>query len=620
MIRVGFVDDNGIKCKDVQTYSLSVHRCKSTSIYKFGRKAYCERVPMKILLIYPYFLNPRVHNVEDVRAVPLGLYYVAAVLEEHQYDVEILNWYNIDATPAKIKEILAEKKPDLIGFSILNANRWGAIDIAHIARQLNPQVKIVFGGIGATFLWKHFLTHFQEIDFVVIGEGEYPFLNLVRRLEADRTRDMGDIRGIAYRKNDQAVCTPSAARIKRLDDLPDPAQYFRFQHLALTRGCGGNCNFCGSPQFWGRRVRFHSADYFVQQIERLAQKGIRFFYFSDDTFTVDSKRVIEICRRIVDKQLDISWNAISRVDHVNEKILYWMRKAGCIQISYGVESGSEKIRDYMLKNISTDKIRSAFAMTQKYGIMARAYFIYGAPGENEHTIRETMDLIKAIKPLSAIFYILDIFPGTALYDDFKARLKAGDDIWLNRIEDIMYFETVPELTKEMILSFGQRLRSYFYEKLPEFAESIQLIDDEDLYSRHSEFYSRLAMTFDHGDYAAIDQIGNKKALAEKLYEKALSFAPNADAYLGLGILNQKKGRMPAAIDILSTGLSHFTRDPRLNICLGVGLMNLGQYDRALERFLKFENEKDAVRFAAQCYEALGDRKQANVLFEKLKMM
>ena len=138
---------------------------------------------MKILPIYPYFLETRVQTAEDVRAVPLGVYYVASVLKENQYDVEILNWYNINTTPHKISEVLAEQKPDVIGFSILHANRWGGLEIARIAKQVDPRVTIVFGGIGATFLWNHFLTHFGEVDYVVIGEGEYSFLNLIRNSE-----------------------------------------------------------------------------------------------------------------------------------------------------------------------------------------------------------------------------------------------------------------------------------------------------------------------------------------------------------------------------------------------------------------------------------------------------
>jgi radical SAM superfamily enzyme YgiQ (UPF0313 family) len=464
------------------------------------------------------------------------------------------------------------------------------------------------------------LTHFREVDYIVIGEGEYTFLNLIRCLEKGDLKTLEKIDGIAFRKGRRPNRTAQAEPISTLDDLPDPAKYFDYRHLALTRGCGGNCNFCGSPQFWGRKVRFHSADYFVDQIERLFHKGVRFFYFSDDTFTVNKKRVIELCRKIIDKKLDITWNAISRVDHINAEILYWMRKAGCIQISYGVESGSEKIRKFLLKNISIQKVQTAFALTQQYGIMARAYFIYGAPLESWQTVQETMDLIQAIKPLSAIFYILDIFPGTALYEDFKQRLNATDDIWLNRIEDIMYFETDPELTREMILAFGQKLRSSFFENLAEFVEAIRLIDNKDLYPQHARFLSRLAMTFDHGDYAAIDGIKHKKRLTERLYQKSLVYCPDAEAYLGLGILNQKKGAHQAAVDIISQGLCHFPKDARLNICMGVGLMNLAQYDQALKRFLAFQDERDALRFAARCYEAMGDNTRAAIFMEKYSNM
>ena len=575
---------------------------------------------MKILLIYPYFLNPRVYTNEDVRAVPLGVYYVAAVLKDNRYDVEILNWHRINTTPHIIRETLEEKKPDIIGFSILNANRWGGIEIARAARQINPQVKIVFGGIGATFLWEHFLTHFQEVDFVVIGEGEHTFLKLIRCLETDDSPAIEKIKGVAFRKNGQPVRTPQAEPIERLDDLPDPAQYFDYQHLVLTRGCGGNCNFCGSPRFWGRKVRFHSPAYFVDQLERLSRKGNHFFYFSDDTFTANKRCVIEVCRKIIEKRLDITWNAISRVDHVSEEVLFWMRKAGCIQISYGVESGSQKIRKFLHKNISSEKIQLAFTLTQKYGIMARAYFIYGAPQESRQSIQETIDLINIIKPLSAIFYILDIFPGTALYEDFKQRSNVTDDIWLNRIEDIMYFETDPELTRDMILGFGQKLRSSFFENLPEFVEAIQLIDKEDLYPQHSRFFSRLAMTFDHGDYSAVDVPRYKDRLVETLYRQSLSYYPNAEASLGLGILHQKRGAHRDAVDILLEGLSHFPDDARLNICLGAGLMNLADYDQALARFLEFPDEKDAVHFAARCYEALGDKENTALFLARYNQL
>ena len=575
---------------------------------------------MKILLIYPYFLEDRVLTIEDVGAVPLGVYYVAAVLKAKDYDVEILNWHDINKTPDKIQEILVQKKPDVIGFSILHGNRWGGIDIARIAKEIDPGVIVVFGGVGATFLWEHFLTHFDEIDYIVPGEGEHTFLNLVKHLEFGSPEAIDTLDGLAFRKDGQAVRTPDAPQIAPLDDLPDPAGYFTYPHLSLTRGCAGNCNFCGSPRFWGRHVRYHSAEYFVGQIQRLYQKGVRFFYFSDDTFTANRKRVIKVCKKILDTGLDITWNAISRVDYVNEEALFWMRKAGCIQISYGVESGSETIRNFLQKKISTDSILKAFALTQRYGIMARAYFIYGCPGESPQTIQETIELIDRIKPLSAVFYILDIFPGTKLYEDFLHQSQANDDIWLKRIEDILYFETDPNLTREQILGFGQTLRSHFYQNLPQYVDALELIDNSALYPQHSAFYTRLAMTFDYGDYARIEQIENKDRIAANLYLRALDYYPNADAYLGLGILFQKRGASQESTEILSRGLSHFPDDSRLNICLGTSRMNLGQWEEALSLFLKYQDNKDALRFAGICYRSLGDESNAAVFQKKLEQM
>lgn len=531
---------------------------------------------------------------------------MGAVLKENNYDVEILNWHKVNKTSCDvIKETLISKKPDVIGFSIMHANRWGGIEIARIAKQIDPKVKIVFGGIGATFLWKHLLKHFKEIDYAVIGEGEYTFLNLIKCIEKHNYKKIKDIKGIAYRKKGKVVKTKPAEIIHNLDKLPIPAKYFNYQHVSLTRGCPGNCTFCGSPQFWGHKVRFHSPDYFVNQIELLFKKGITFFYFSDDTFTLKKNIVIEICKKILDRGLKIVWAAISRVNYVNDEVLYWMRKAGCIQISYGVESGSEKIRKILNKNIKTDQIKKAFALTPRYGIMARAYFIYGCPGENQDTIQDTIDLIHEIKPLSIIFYILDIFPGTALYSDFKKRCKITDDIWLKRIEDIIYFQSDPDLSQDMILAFGQKLRSNYYENLAGFADEIEVIDDKELFEMHSDFFSRLGMTFDYGDYANIEAIKDKDSIAERLYKKSLTYYPDHRAFLGLGIIKQKKEEYIQSAKILSEGVEYFPESEQLNMCLGISYMNLREYNKALPYFLKFKDSKEANYYITACNEALG---------------
>jgi anaerobic magnesium-protoporphyrin IX monomethyl ester cyclase len=574
---------------------------------------------MKILLIYPYWLEERI-NIEDVLVVPMGMYSVGAVLKENHYHVEILNWCRINETPEKISDILLEKQPDVIGFSILQANRWGGIEIAKIAKQINPEVKIVFGGITPTFLWKHFLTHFPEIDYIVMGEGEYTFLHLVRSIEKGEDEHIGNIRGIAYKKDGKVVRTKPAPYIQELDQLPVPATYFEYQHLSFTRGCPGNCTFCGSPKFWGHKVRFHSVDYFVEELELLYKKGINFFYFSDDTFSVNKKRVIQICKKILKKNLKISWNAISRVNYMSEEVISWMRKAGCIQISYGIESGSEKIRTSLNKKITTHEIQKTFDVTLKYGILPRAYFIYGSPGENRKTIQESIDLIKRIKPLVIYSSVLSLFPGTALYSEYKKKFNVSDDIWLNPIEDIKYFETDAKLSRDVVISFGKKLRTTYYESLPAIVDAIELIDKKEFYPMHADFCSRLGMTFDHGDYAGNEDIKGKHDIAEKLYIKALNYHPDPRAYLGLGILNQKKSAYRKSIQILSKGVEHFPGNEQLSLCLGISHMNLGAFETALSFFLKFQESKQCVGFIVACYHALNDAENASAYQKKLESM
>ncbi len=560
---------------------------------------------LKILLIYPYCLEERGKDY-DVRPVPIGVYYIGALLREHGYDIEILNWYNINKFPEKISELLEQKRPDIIGLSVLQANRWGALEIAKAAKKLNPDVKIVYGGVAATFLWRHFLSHFSEVDFIVLGEGEYTFLNLVKGLEKNDLEALEKTGGLAFRKNGTPFRTGEPTPVEDIDRLPVPSKYFDYQHVVSARGCPWNCTFCGSPRFWGRKVRFHSPDYFVDQLELLYKKGINFFYVSDDTFTLKKNRVIEICRQIIKRGLRITWQAISRVDCVDEDILYWMRLAGCVQISYGVESGSKKMRDFFNKKTDTATIKKTFNLTRSYGILARAYFIYGSPGETWETIQESIDLIHETRPLSVVFYILDIYPGTALYDDFKRRKNISDDIWLKKIEDIMYHETDPRLSADQILAFGRKLRTDYYNNLHRFTEHLNLVDKKELYKAHADFCTRLAMTFQFGDYAHNKQVQNREQVAERLFKKALTYYPDHHAYLGLGIIYQKKRQFEKSIKLLEEGVQHYPGSQQINICLGVSYMNTGNFQKALSCFLPFKNSPDALQRAAQCYEILGD--------------
>ncbi len=572
---------------------------------------------MKIAFVNPYCLDPRLQDY-DIRVPPIGVYYLAAALAEQGHSCHIFNWYHMKGQEHLMEQELQRLQPDITAISILHANRWGGLDIARLSKKVLPHTPVIFGGPGATFLWNHLLTHFPEIDVIVTGEGENTIIELVERLK--NRISLEDLQGIAYRKGQVPVKNKPAPFIQNLDSLPDPAKYFSFQHVVSSRGCPWNCSFCGSPKIWKRTVRFHSAEYFVNQLKRLKAKGHNFFYISDDTFTLKKDRVISICKKIINEKMDIEWAAISRVNIVDEEILYWMRLAGCIQISYGVESGSPKIRKRLNKNITDKEIQRAFDITRAYGIMPRAYFIYGNPGETKETIKQSARLIKRIKPLGAIFYILDIFPGTELYEDFKKRTGATDDVWLNRIEDIMYFETDKTLDGDTVLKYGRILRKAFYSSIPDFASNIQLKKLPELAPYHASFLSRLGMTFIFGDYAKIKEIPRKAQTAATLFQQALNFFPDHRAYLGLAILLQQNGDHGSAIRLIKEGLRHFPNSSELHGCLGVSLMNSNRLEEALEVFMKFDSSAQNLRYAIQCAKNLGKEKLYMDLIQKLNQL
>ncbi len=557
---------------------------------------------MKILLIYPYFIEERI-DAEDIASPPIGLYWVAALLKEHGHDVKILNLHSAGNRLDEIRDILSRERPQVVGFSILHANRWGGIDIAGIAKEIDPGLKVVFGGPGATFLWSHLLTHFPDVDYVVIGEGEYTFLRLVQQIEKGEPSP-ASIEGIGFRKGGEIVKTGNEEPIRDLDNLPIPAKHFNYQHVSSSRGCNWKCRFCGSPALWNCTIRYRSPAHFVDELEMLHRKGINFFFVSDDTFTTKKSRVIEICRTIIDRDLKISWNAISRVDSIDEEVLYWMRMAGCIQISYGVESGSEKIRAVLNKKIKIPQVKKAFALTRSYGILPRAYFIYGSPGETWETIEASIALLHEIQPLAAVFYMLDLFPGTDLYEGIRRSGRITDDIWLNRIEGLLYLETDPMLSDQMVLSFGKRLRAAFYENVHSFAQSISLVDRKELYGKHADFCSRLAMTFSHGEYSRNELVREKERTAERLFRKGLEYAPDERAYLGLGILKQKKGEHRDAVEILNEGVMNFPLSEPLHTCIGISYMALQEYENALSVFSKFPHSDQVKRYIEEARKGL----------------
>lgn len=537
---------------------------------------------MNILFVNPACLDTRITDA-DARVVPMGLYYMAALLLDRGYSAQILNLAQFDNTRvgtapdapgrrqadpvAVFRAALEQVKPDIIGFSVTNANRINAQACARAARALLPGALILFGGPAPTFMADHLLTACPEIDYIIRGEGELACLKLVQAHEADDPDAVQEIPGLVYRSHGQTVSTGPAEPVKTLDDLPHPSDWFSFQHISMSRGCPGNCTFCGSPMFWGsRQVRFHSPDWLAQEVRTLARKGQSHFFISDDTFTMDRDRVIAFCRLLMDADLSITWNAISRVDFVDPEMLSFMRQAGCIQLSFGVESGAGIIKKRLGKPVPNDTAIEAFAITTAHGIMPRAYFIYGSPGETPDTVAQSIDLLKQLRPLAAVFYMLVIFPGTFLFRHAVQKGLVPDDIWQREIEDLPWFQVDEALDFEKVQGFGRDLRQAFYENLPEFAQNLSLKDDPLLYPFHADFLSRLAMTFSHGDYARDSRIPNPFATAETLYQKALDYHPDLRAFTGLAMVLEARRAFSRALTVLEQGLARFPDSKDLTRC------------------------------------------------------
>ncbi len=550
----------------------------------------------KILFVNPACLDQRVTD-DDATVVPIGLYYLAALLTDKGFSAPILNLADPGMGPpgdglGRFESVIAQEAFSVIGFSVTNANRHQAMECAAIAKKRLKNVAIIFGGPAPTFMPGFFMDACPDLDYIVKGEGEAACLELVKSLGSQNTvsRDcLRQIRGLVFREDGRIRDTGPARVIDDLDTLVPPSRYFTYHHLSMSRGCPGKCTFCGSPKFWGKSgVRFHSAQWFAREIRALAHKGVSHFFISDDTFTMDKPRVMELCALISD--LGITWNAISRVDHIDRDMLMQMRKAGCIQISYGVESGSKKIKKILGKPISREKAIRAFSLTASAGIMPRAYFIYGSPGETQETINHSLDLLKRLRPLGAVFYMLVVFPGTHLYHLAAQKKRVTDQIWHERIEDLPWFELDDTLDFPRVKDFGNQLRQAFYSGLEESAKNLELDDDPGLGPFHADFLSRLAMTFLSGEYAQNPWIKTAKATAEILFQRALSFHPDQRAFMGLGMIYQGQKRFKDAARIMDQGLAHFPKSRDLAAGLGVSLMNLGKFSRALDLFKPFKKD------------------------------
>ena len=362
---------------------------------------------------------------------PLGLGYLAAVLEKNKYEVDVIDCQVLKLSYEDFKSELGKRQPDIVGITSTTLTYKSGLQIAKIAKEVCPNCLTAMGGPHVTFWDDKALQECPELDVIVRKEGEYTLLELVQKVEAGKS--FHEVTGTTCRKDGKIVRNPDRPYIEDLDSLPFPAHHLwpieslrKYGDvvfpLTTSRGCVFWCDFCTAVRMFGRKYRMRSPKNVVDELEFLHNTyQADHFTFYDDAFTVNQHRVEELCYEIRKRKLKIKWDCESRVDMVTKELLLKMREAGCIAVWFGVESGSQRVIDAMSKGISIEQTRRTIGWAKEVGLMTVTSAILGFPGETKETALETTKLVESMSPDDVGYYIATPYPGTPMYDLVKEK-------------------------------------------------------------------------------------------------------------------------------------------------------------------------------------------------------
>lgn len=402
---------------------------------------------MNVLLINPpvhrMLLTNVLKTVDDTTGSypPVGLLYIAASVQRrtsHRISV-------IDADAEKLDYALLGRRikefgPEVIGITATTFTLLDVLQTARMAKMTDPSIHVCLGGPHPN-LYPEETIESGGIDSLVLGEGEYVFVELLEALSAKR--DISKIHNVVCRKDNTVIVNKKpGCFIEDLDTLPFPARqtlplqkYYSVlsKKLPMTtmitsRGCPYGCIFCDRPHL-GKKFRARSARNVVDEFKSCVHMGIREIFIYDDTFTVSKQRVMDICSEILRRGIDISWDIRARVDTVDTEMLQALKKAGCIRIHYGIEAGTQEIVDVLKKNIDLNKARTMIDISRSMGFITLAYFMIGNPGETKDQILKTIQFAVELNTDYAHFSITTPFPGTELYRQGLKKNLWHEDRW-----------------------------------------------------------------------------------------------------------------------------------------------------------------------------------------------
>jgi len=391
---------------------------------------------------------------------PVGLGYLkACLLQEGFKEVKVVDMSDLKF--GSVREIIHAESPEIVAITTVTETRGNALKTVTIAKEINPRVKTILGGVHATVMYQQIMENYPAVDIICRGEGETTIVELFQALS--NADDLRKVRGIVYRQDGEIVVTEEREKIRDLDALPfpnyDDLDLKKYKNVGgpwkgkplapimTSRGCPFSCSFCSSHSVWGN-WRPRSISNVLDEIEWLvSQYGYEIVGILDSIFTLNKARTKEFCQGILNRGLRIEWRAGTRTDCVSLEMLELMREAGCRSLYFGVESGSPTILKNLNKKQKIEDVVNAFAWCKKAGIKACFGVIIGAPGETRATIEETKNLIKKTRPDYLSTNPLRLYPGTALWKQAQDEGLCDDSFFLTDQECIRYTGaiSVPEM-------------------------------------------------------------------------------------------------------------------------------------------------------------------------------
>ncbi len=366
---------------------------------------------------------------------------------------------------------MASYSPDVVGITSTTSMVPDAYRIARIAKAQSRDIKVIMGGPHATFTPEITLTESPETDYVVRGEGESIFSNLLDFFAGKK--DLMDIKGASFRTGTGIFNAPPEPLIRNVDEIPEPAldllpmKKYRvgnneFATIVTSRGCPYNCMFCSSSLQFGKVWRGHSAERVMRELETLKYKyGKSEIEFLDDTFTLNMKRASILAEMIRKEGLDITWSASARVNLFNRDIAESMKKAGAHTVYFGIESGVQKTLDFIGKGINLQMAATSVRNAKEAGLRSLGSFIIGFPDDTEDEIRRTISFSKKLGVSFAQFTVATPYPGTRLWDYARERnlITTGDWRKFTTLTPVMKLRN---FTSQEILKWLQKAYIGFY--------------------------------------------------------------------------------------------------------------------------------------------------------------